>query len=263
MDSTILVVGDAHVGADDPLVRFDYANELIMDKRPDKIIIMGDFLTLNCLSAWDMNKRMKMEGRRYFDEIVQGNEALDRMFHGLNIDNQRLRKNKKKLYIPDIIYIEGNHEDRLTRYMESDPTFQGTVSIPKDLQLAERAIKWVPYREYYHHNGIAFTHIPHNSVKPVSGKYHVHKAMDCTIQSVVYGHTHKLETACRHVPGMKHLQQVLSAGCFFEHDEEYVHGLITNYWKGLILLNNYKEGRFDIATYSLGRMRRTYMVESK
>lgn len=254
----ILVVGDCHVSAEDDLERFKYADAFIMDQRPEIIVLMGDFLTMNCLSAWDRNKRLKMEGRRYFDEIKKGNEALDTMFHGLSHQKQRDRKHKRKLYIPDIIYLEGNHEERLTRYLNYDPTFQGAVDICNDLRLVERAIAWIPYREYYEYNGIGFTHVPHNAIRPVSGKYHVHKAMDCTIKSVVYGHTHKLETACRHTPGMTHLQQVLSAGCFFDKDEEYVHGLITNYWKGLVLLHNYKEGRFDIETFSLGRLRRTY-----
>ena len=254
----ILVVGDCHVSTEEDLSRFDYANELIMEKRPDIIVLMGDFVTLNCLSFWDKDKRQRMEGRRYHEEIANANKALDMMFHGLYEEKNRLRKNKKKLYIPDIIYLEGNHEDRLNRYLEVDPIFQGQVGIAQDLRLVERAISWIDYRDYYYYNGIGFTHIPHNAVRPVSGKYHVFKAMDCTIQSVVYGHTHKLETACRHVPGMVHLQQVLSCGGYFDEDEEYTNGMLTNYWKGLILLNNYKEGRFDMETYSLGRLRRMY-----
>jgi hypothetical protein len=37
-----------------------------------------------------------------------------------------------------------------------------------------------------------------------------------------------------------------------------VDGRVTHYWKGVVLLNNYKPGRFDMETWSLGRMRRTY-----
>lgn len=254
----ILVVGDAHVSTEENLNRFEYANALIMEKRPEVIVLMGDFITLNCLSFWDKDKRKSMEGRRYQEEIENANKALDLMFKGLYDELMEARKKKKKRYIPDIIYLEGNHEDRLNRYLELDPTFDGQIGIIKDLKLIERGIRWIDYRDYYHFNGIGFTHIPHNAVRPVSGKYHIFKAMDCSIQSVVYGHTHKLETACRHIPGMQHLQQVLSCGGFFEEDEEYVNGMLTNYWKGLVLLNNYKEGRFDIETYSLGRLRREY-----
>ena len=256
--SKILCIGDAHVEADEDLSRFSFVDNLISEVKPEVIVIMGDFLTLDCLSAWDRDKRQRMENRRYIYEIQHANAALDMMFHSLYFENQRLRNQKKKLYNPDIIYLEGNHEDRLTRYLQYDPTFEGTISIPDDLNLLGRGIKWIPYREYWNHNGIGFTHIPHNAVRPVSGKYHVHKAMDCTIKSVVYGHTHKLETACRHTPGMDHLQQVLSTGCFFDIDPEYKHGTLTNYWKGLVLLHNYKEGRFDIETYSTGRLRRIY-----
>ena len=254
----ILCIGDAHVSTESDLSRFDYANELIMEKRPDIIVLMGDFVTLNCLSFWDQNKRMKMEGRRYEEEIDNANRALDKLFHGLYKEKQRSRRNKKAIYSPKIVYLQGNHEERLDRYLDIDPTFAGQISIQKDLKLFERVIQWIDYRDYFNFNGIGFTHIPHNAVRPVSGKYHIHKAMECTIKSVVYGHTHKLETACRHTPGMEHLQQVLSVGGYFDQDEEYVEGMLTHYWKGLVMLNNYKEGRFDVETYALGRLRRMY-----
>jgi hypothetical protein len=58
--------------------------------------------------------------------------------------------------------------------------------------------------------------------------------------------------------GQESLQQVLNVGCFFEEHEAYVKGKMTNYWKGLMVLNTYKPGRFDVSTYSLGRLRREY-----
>jgi hypothetical protein len=58
--------------------------------------------------------------------------------------------------------------------------------------------------------------------------------------------------------GMVHLQQLLSAGCFFERHDPYVHGRVTHYWKGVMILENYKPGRFDITSFSIGRLRRMY-----
>lgn len=259
MANQILVIGDCHISEDDDLTRFNLLGKLILDKMPSHIVVMGDFVTLNCLSAWDMNKRAVMEGRRYKLEIEQALDALSRMFTPIDIYNITRREQKKSQYKPEMVYIMGNHEDRLDRYLENDPTFAGWVNLEKDLKLRDWGFNHIiPYRAWHDINGIWFTHIPHNEVKPITGMYHVHKAAQTTVNSIVYGHTHKLEMLNKHVQGMEHLQQVLCAGCFFEKHEPYVDGRITNYWKGVIMLDNYKPGRFDVETWSIGRMRRTY-----
>ncbi len=261
-DTRILVVGDCHIDEDQSLDRFDLLGQLILDEQPTHIVLMGDFLNLNCLSAWDMDKRQRMEGRRWYKEIEAGRNALTKMLVPVDFYNMRRSESKKKMYLPELVYLEGNHEDRLTRYLESDPTFEGTVSVFDDLELEAWGFKYVPYRRYYNINGIGFTHIPFNEVKPVTGKYHIHRAASCNIGSVVYAHTHKFEILNQHIPGMEHLQQLVCAGCFFEKHEPYTDGRVTHYWKGVMILDSYKPGRFDIQTWSLGNLRRKYGTES-
>jgi predicted phosphodiesterase len=254
----ILVVGDCHIDDDQDHSRFDLLGKLIIDEMPTHIILMGDFLTLNCLSAWDMDKRKTMEGRRYKTEIDAGLDALQRMLTPIDFYNVTRREQKKAQYKPEMVFLEGNHEERLTRYLDSDPTFDGFVSVRNDLKLDGWGFRYIPYRDWYYLNGIGFTHIPHNELKPVTGRYHIHASARATVDSCVYGHTHKLEVLCQHLPGMSHLQQLTCAGCFFEKHDAYVHGRVTHYWKGVLLLENYKPGRYDIITYSLGRLRRKY-----
>ena len=256
---SILAIGDCHVGLDKSLDRFDLVSNLIWDRKPDYIVIMGDFMDMDCLSRWDKDKRQKMEGRRYYKEIAQGNEALDRLFRSVMEGKTKARRSKRKSYFPGIIYLEGNHEERLRRYLEYDPTFEGHVTIPKDMCLKDRGILWVPYREYYYINDIGFTHIPHNKIKPISGIDVTTKAMkECTTKSVVFGHTHELAMSNRHVEGMPHLQQSLNVGCFIDRRFDYTRGKVTNYWRGVILMYAWKPGRFDINTFSLGELERVY-----
>lgn len=254
----ILVVGDAHVTNNQDLSRFDILGQFIIDKKPSHVVLMGDFLTLNCLSSWDLSKRAKIEGRRYSLECTAGNSALDKSFSPMLAYNKIRKERKKKLYTPEIFFIEGNHEDRLNRYLDTDPTFHGMVSIQKDLKLDERGIAWIPYREYHYINGIGFTHVPFNKYKEISGLDITRKAQGVTVSSVVFGHTHEWHVSNRHCEGMDHLQQTLNCGCFFTDHEDYVHGRMTNYWKGLMLLHSYKHGRFDLETFAMGRLERMY-----
>ena len=62
---TTLVVPDAHVGPGQDLSRFDALSKLINDRFPSRIIFMGDFVTVEALSNWDLQKSGVMEGKRY------------------------------------------------------------------------------------------------------------------------------------------------------------------------------------------------------
>jgi len=254
----VIVIGDSHVDDEQDLSRFYLASKFILEQRPEYIISIGDFLTLNCLSAWDGDKRKKMEGRRYANEISAGNKALDALTSEIDKYNKRRKKLKKVQYKPKWVFIEGNHEERLTRYLERDPTFEGAVGIEKDLKLKERGFEFIPYREYYYINDVGFTHIPFNKSSPISGVDITRKAQMVGVKSCVFGHTHEQHHSHVHKEGMPHLQDTYNCGCFFDKKEDYVHGRVTNYWRGLSLLHMWKPGRFDVEGWSLGRLEREY-----
>lgn len=252
MDDVTLVVGDCHIGAGQNFRRFDWLGKLIEHKKPTRVVFIGDVMTMDSLSAWDRDKRQKMEGRRYNKDIDCGLKAFDKMFAQIG---------KKTVQNIEWVYIKGNHENRLDRYLEIDPTFAGHVDIITDLGLDE-LMEVVEYKDDYIHKGVAFTHIPitEGGTCLAAGGHasSAKKALDLYSSSVVYGHTHKLETACKHRHGAKRLQQALNVGCFFEHVDEYALGSVTSYWRGLVLMTHYDVGRFDIETISLGRMKREY-----
>lgn len=256
----ILPIGDCHVTDGQDLSRFNVLSEFIMEERPEVILLMGDFLTLNCLSAWDRNKRKTMEGQRYSKEVDAGNDALDRMLSGMVTYNKQRKRNRKAQYNPELVYIYGNHEDRLTRYLEGDPTFDGIVSVGKDLFLDTRGFKQVAYRDYVWYDDVGFTHIPFNKVREISGVDITRKASMVTVKSCVFGHTHELHISNSHRMGQTSLQQVANIGCFFEEHEPYVEGRVTQYWKGLVLMDTWKGGRYDFSIHALSKLRRKYGI---
>lgn len=258
--SSVLVVGDCHVTNGQDLRRFDWLSSLIADVKPQRIVLIGDFLTMNCLSAWDMNKRKNMEGRRYQLEIEAGKEALNRLLHGMTMLRAKQQLQKVKMYNPELIYIEGNHEERLTRYLENDPTFEGQVSIESDLRLSDDGWLWVPYRSYYVCDSVGFTHVPFNKRGPICGADINKKCADVTIVSCVYGHTHEAHYSNYRRHGHANLQHILNIGCFFEesHDEDYAEGRIKGYWRGVIMLDLHGDGQFDFTTISITKLQEKY-----
>lgn len=250
-----LVIGDCHT---DPsqlkhngLRRFDWLSNLILDKRPNRIIIMGDFTSFTSLSAWDKDKRRKIEGRRYEKDIQVANEALDRL--------DSWGSEKEVFDNIEKVFIKGNHEEWLDRYIDIDPTFDGLHSVEKDMKLIERGFKVIPYKSDYIHKGMSFTHVPiMANGKPVGGKYATNKALEVYSNSVCFGHTHNFDVAAVHRKNSQSLQQAINCGCFFEHIDEYAQGSMTNYWRGVLLLDHYDTNRADIEQWSMGRLKRIY-----
>ena len=258
-----LVIGDSHVTDGQDLGRFEALGYWIEENQPETILSIGDFLDVKSLSAWDMNKRLLMEGRRYAKEIEAGNEALDLLQGPTYVLQEQQREGKRKLYKPKWIYIEGNHEWRIGRYIEQHPELEGHIDYIKELKLKERGFIHIPYKEYYLHNGIAFTHVPiSGNGSPRSGSIYnqLNYALAEHQTSIVWGHTHKLAIAGIHRHGSEHYNQAMSVGCFFEHMDEYAKGASTNYWRGIVILYHYEDNRFDIETMALSRLKREYLT---
>lgn len=240
----ILVIGDAHSAPGQDLRRFKALGRYIVDESPDIVVSIGDFLTLDSLSDWDKSKRGKMEGRRYSKDIDTGNKALDL----IQLDDS-----------PKYVYIMGNHENRLPRYLDYDPTMVGLADVEHDLDLAGRKWKVVDYKDDIKLSGISFTHIPINGIgRPIGNPHVAQKALALYANSVVFGHTHTLDHAAEHRKGAPHLNQALGVGCFFEHVDEYAKGSKTDYWRGLVMLDAYHNNRFDIATISMSNLLKRY-----
>jgi len=253
----ILVIGDSHIDDRQNLDRFTALGKFIIDKQPEYIVSIGDFITLNCLSAWDRDNRATLENQRYYKEILAGNKAMDMLEYPLHKYNKGKRRGK---YKPKKYYLMGNHEDRLTRYLIKDPTFEKQVSIEANLNLKKRGWRVVPYKSHIDIYGMSFTHIPiTGNGSPISGVNVCRKALNLYSNSVIFGHTHQfnVENMFRH--GAKHLIQALNVGCFFEHTDPYAEGAVTHYWRGIIMLNCTKKGQFDLETISLPYLKKEYL----
>lgn len=244
----ILVVGDSHVAPHQDLRRFAALGNFIAATVPDVVVSIGDFLTLDSLSEWDKHKRGKMDGRRYGKDVDAGNRALDLLQHDGDLTDA-----------VKWVYIDGNHENRLDRYLDYDPTMAGMVGIEKDLSLKARKFKHVGYKDDIRISGISFTHIPiSGSGKPIGNPNVSRKALALYNNSVVFGHTHTLDHCAEHRRGAPHLNQALCVGCFFEHIDEYAKGSKTDYWRGVVTLDAYHNNRFDIQTTSMSNLIKSY-----
>lgn len=168
-----LFVPDTHVDYHD---RAAWALALGVSRalRPDGVCILGDFLDCYAVS---FHEKSPSRAGRLVDEIDAANRCLDELEAASPSARQR-------------VFIEGNHENRLNRYIASNAkALHGMpgLTIREALRLDERGWAWVPYHE---HCTIGDTAVTHDGGR--AGVYAVRQTMMAMGQSLIIGHVHRV-----------------------------------------------------------------------
>lgn len=107
--------------------------------------------------------------------------------------HSRLKELRKLFPKKRIVYIEGNHEFRLARYIEKNcPDLFDLIGCEELLKLNEYEIEFVPYGPNQ------FVQVEHANLyarhEPISGGVHVaHGTVTKAMRSVIFGHTHRIQ----------------------------------------------------------------------
>lgn len=137
--------------------------------KPGIIAIIGDFADFYAVSAHSKKPREKTQMREEMEDVNHGLDELDALGA------------KRK------IFVAGNHEDRLRRYLQDKaPELFDTTDVAKELKLAARGWEYVPYKD---HTSIGKLYVTHDVGS--SGKYSVYRALDAFAHSVASGHAHR------------------------------------------------------------------------
>lgn len=134
------------------------------------VVILGDFADAETLSAHPATR----PGQRDFeDELGEVNKCLDQL--------DRIGAARK-------IYVSGNHEFRLDRYlMDRAPAMFRSIQWPRLLNLRERGWEWVPYRKSVK---VGKLHVTHDT--GTAGMNAHRQAAKAFGGSAVIGHTHRM-----------------------------------------------------------------------
>lgn len=136
---TTIVIADPHFPYQN-VVAWDCALGIVADVQPNRIVIDGDFLDLESLSR---HPKSRPDLAKLGAEFYAGNLALDSL--------------QEASPSSDIVYLEGNHEHRASRYANEYGQLDGILSVPVSLFLEPksdyhretsqlRGIRWVPLR---------------------------------------------------------------------------------------------------------------------
>jgi len=242
---TTIAVGDPHAEPGNNNDRFTALGNFIAETQPDNIVQMGDFMTLDSISTHNTKVPLKREGLRLVDDLEAGMDAYQRMMVPTRVLNKTFTKNKKKKYTPGLQWLNGNHEDRVMRYISEAPELLGLVDTNLVLNLEADGWSVHKYREYAFVEGVGFTHIPMNKRvnQPIGGEYVARRAADMHAFDVVFGHTHRLGIHGSKRQGAA-VNYGINCGWFGDFPPEYVKGNEENvdWWEGIVHLTHTDAG---------------------
>lgn len=183
----ILLIPDTHVPYHDKKA-FDLVMKVGRVWKPDTVVIGGDFIDNYSVSAHSRDPRRARKLEVEVEETIR---------HLKIVKGIGAKKN---------VFIGGNHEDRLERYlMDKAPELFSIISTPKILKLEELGFDYVPYKQVYKIGKLAITHDLGKAGR------HAHlKALDDYQNNIVIFHTHRLGYAVEgDVEGNKHIGTML------------------------------------------------------
>lgn len=165
----ILFVPDTHVPYHDKKA-FNLVVKVGQEFKPDHTIILGDFIDCYTISAHSKNPKRALGLQ---DEVDDSVKELYRL---------------KALGAKNNVFIAGNHEHRLERYIsDKAPDLFPFVSIPEILKLKPNGWTYVPYRSNYQIGKLNITHDTGHA-----GRYANFRSLDTYQHNIVTGHTHRL-----------------------------------------------------------------------
>ena len=249
-----LLIPDAHAQKGDKNDRAIWLGRLICDLKPDTVVDLGDSADMPSLCSYDKGTK-SFEGRRYKDDINAYLDFQDKLWSTVRSSKKRLPKNR--------VRIIGNHEQRIERAINIQPTLEGVIGY-SDLQLDRYYTNVVGYvggtPGTIELDGILYAHYLTSGVagRPISGEHLAYTLLTKKFQSCTVGHNHTLDY-CIRTNGRGEKIMGLCAGVFNERHMTWAGEMNKMWTRGVAIKRNVYNGVYDLEWVSYDRLRKEYM----
>jgi predicted phosphodiesterase len=190
------------------------AEKFVKDVKPEVIIWGGDIQENASISHHNKQKRLTLENKRYYDDCQSTKDILYRFREHCDV----------------MIYIMGNHEIWVDKYLEEHPEMKGQIDITKDLGLDKLNVVVIPYESHIQIGKINYIHGYYH------GKYHAARHFETMGDNVIYGHvhSHQYHTFTRRIDNRPYMS--MSVGCLCGKNPEYLEGKPNNWLNGIAII---------------------------
>jgi hypothetical protein len=227
------VIPDRQAKKGVPLDHNKWLGQAIAEYRPDVLIDLGDNADFPSVSTHSAVGSMDKEGQRLIHDIEVAKEADRIMFEHMG-----------KFRPKRMIRLRGNHEHRLTRYIESNPVLEGIVGLHL---LGDDDWEIVPFFNgspgRIEIDGIHYAHYfaGVNNGKPLGGT--AANMLNHIGAPYVQGHRQGYDIGTKQFATGKVIRGIV-AGSFYLHDEGFK-GQANTHDRCCVVLNEVEGGRFS------------------
>jgi len=212
-----IFISDIHIPDN---IKLDGVFKYMADLKPDYVILGGDIIDAQGLHGLDGKQASYFKKSWYKRDVKYTSELLATVH--------------KICPKAEVVYLEGNHEERYRRLMAKYPeTFGGDFDLLRDAKPKGMKVKWIPYGTYESYYVLGDTIFIHGTVWP---DIHAKKyAMDHTPYKCVYGHLHHFQayTTRRSMATMSP-RYAVTAGCLCTTTPDYKKGAPNQWSNGFI-----------------------------
>lgn len=178
---TVCVIGDAH---DSPHLankeRFYWLGRFAADNRVDRVVSVGDWMTMDCFSSHTDRATFEGFAKPTFEQDIAS-------FH----ESQRAFRDGLGDHKPILDCTLGNHEFRAWRYDDFHPDGVSHGHLVEEA-FAQWHWRTTPYGQYRFIAGVGFIHVPLNAIgKPMGGVTGGQRAANAAMFDVIHGDSHK------------------------------------------------------------------------
>jgi hypothetical protein len=244
-----LVVPDIQAKNRQSLKHLEWLREYIKAKRPDCIVQLGDLGDFPSLSSYDRGKAAS-ENNRLDLEVAAVNKAAELITPNI------------RGYDPKLIYTMGNHENRVNRYIADNAELEGSLFNPLEY-MEDLGWEAHDFLEVAKWGGISFSHFfprtAQGTTTAGSSKNGASSALNmvkANMTSCIAGHKQGLDTAIYNLQNSR--VRGIIAGSFYLHNESYHTPQGNSYWRGVLMLNNVRNGDYDLTEVSIDYLRKKY-----
>lgn len=253
MSRSHFVIPDTQVKEGVPTEHILAAGNLIVDRRPDVIVGIGDHWDMPSLGTHNDRGHIDFHGASYTKDLRAGIDAMELLLGPLEELQARQRHNKHKVYTPRLVFTEGNHEYRRHRLELQTPKLVGALSTPEDY-LFDKGFEFHPFKQRVVIDGISYCHFCPQT-KSAGAVERAHLILNRRHESWTVGHSQMLDYfVSPHDPRL----QAIIAGAFYLHDEGYKAGS-NDHWRGCIYKDHVENGTYNPYFYEIESLMKDYL----
>lgn len=229
----IFIIPDRQARPGVPLDHNRWLGQAIAQYEPDIVVDLGDNADFPSVSTHSQPGSLDKEGARLKRDIEAAQEADRILFESMG-DFRPKRA----------VRLRGNHEDRVDRYLRSNPILEGLISL--DL-LNDFEWEIVPFQNgapgVINIEGISFAHYfaNPNTGKPIGGTATYKLA--AIGSPFVQGHVQGYDIGTRQYATGRVIRGIVAGSCYL-HDEPYK-GAANAHDRCCVVLNEVRGGRFS------------------